>query len=87
MERALNIGEVKVFDRVGYLLQVLRRQVQILGGCFQIAVSEQQLDGAQVGACFQQMRGPAVAKGIAVLLMICIPQKSAIRCIRSTESK
>jgi hypothetical protein len=61
--------------------------MQIAGGHLQVLVAEQQLDGAQVGADLQRMAGPAVAKGIAVLLMICIPQKSAIPCIHNAELK
>ena len=39
-------------------LQVPLRQMQVLGGRFQITVPEQNLDGAQVGACFQQVGRP-----------------------------
>jgi integrase len=43
------------------LLQVLRGQVQILGCHLQILMAEQELDGAQVGTGFEQMRGPCMA--------------------------
>ncbi len=49
-----------------------------------VAMSKQHLDGAQVSAGFQQVCGKAVAKGILVLLMICIPQRSVIHVIPST---
>ena len=38
--------------------QVPLRQTQVLGGRFQITVPEQNLDGAQVGACFQPVGRP-----------------------------
>jgi len=37
------------------------RKVKVEGRLFQIVVTEQQLDGAQVGPRFQQMRGEAMA--------------------------
>ena len=43
---------------------MLRRQVQVSGRCLQILVSEQQLDGAQIGPVFEQMRRPAVTQGM-----------------------
>jgi hypothetical protein len=64
VERALNTGKVQIFDRVGNLLQMLRRQVQISGRGLEIFVPEQHLDGAQVGACLEQMRGPAVTQRV-----------------------
>ena len=53
----IDARELQFLDGVGYLLQVLRGQVQIPGGHLQILMAEQQLDGAQVGTGFQQMRG------------------------------
>ena len=40
------------------------RQVDVNHGFAQVGVAEQQLDGAQVGAGFEQMCGEAVAKGV-----------------------
>ena len=68
-------------------MQMLRGQVKIPRRSLQIFMTEQQLDDPQVGAGFQQMGGPTVAKGIVVLLMICIPQKSAIPYIHTSELK
>ena len=39
----------------------------------------------QIGASFQQVRSEAVSQGILVLLMICIPLKSAIAITRAME--
>ena len=60
----LDAGEFQLFDGVGDLVQVLLREVQILGRGLQILVTEQDLDGAQVGARFQQMSRPAVANQV-----------------------
>src|SRR5215831_7101422 len=38
------------------------RQVQVLSGGLQVVVSQQNLDGAQVSACFQQVSGPTVTQ-------------------------
>src|SRR5215831_14183230 len=38
------------------------RQVQVLGGGLEIVVPQQDLDCAQVGACFQQVGGPTVTQ-------------------------
>ena len=46
-------------------------------------MAEQDLNGAQVGAGFKKMCGEAMPKGILVLLMICIPQRSVIHVIPS----
>ena len=57
----LDVGQLQLFDGVGDLVQVLLGKMQIAGRGLQILMTEQKLDGAQVGASFQQMRGPAVA--------------------------
>ena len=59
-------------------------EMQIDRGLLQVTVSEQHLDGPQVGSGLEQMGGEAMAKGILVLLMICIPQRSVIHVIPST---
>ena len=53
--------ELQFFDGVGDLVQVLLGKMQIPGRGLQILMAEQKLDGAQVGAGLQQVRGPAVA--------------------------
>jgi len=60
----VDAGQLQLFDRVGDLVQVLLRQMQIPGRHLQILMAEQKLDGAQVGSGFQQMRRPAVANQV-----------------------
>ena len=38
--------------------------MQIDGGVFQIRVTEQNLDGTQIGTAFEQMCGPAMAQRV-----------------------
>ena len=45
-------------------------KMEINRGLLEIAMAEEDLNGAQIGACLQEMRGEAVAQGILVLLMI-----------------
>jgi hypothetical protein len=42
-------------------VQVPLREMQIAGGLFQIVMAEQDLNGVQVGAGFEQVSGEAVA--------------------------
>jgi hypothetical protein len=49
---ALGASESQTIQRIGDGLQVPPRQMQILGSSFQITVPEQNLDRAQIGACF-----------------------------------
>jgi len=58
----VDAGQLQFFDRVGNLVQVLLGKMQIPGRGLQIFMTEQKLDGAQVGAGFQQMGGIAVSK-------------------------
>jgi hypothetical protein len=51
----------------------------------QFRVTEQNLNGSEIRAGFQQVRGEAVAQGIPVLLMICTPRKSATAITRVME--
>ncbi len=44
-----------------HLLQVALRKMEILRSGLEISMSEQNLDGAQIGSTFEQMRRPAVA--------------------------
>ena len=60
----LGAGECKTIQRIGHGLQVPLRQMQVLGGGLQIAVPEQNLDGAQVGARLQQVGRPTVAQRV-----------------------
>ena len=46
----VDAGELQFLDGVGDLMQVLLGQVQIPGCHLQVLMTEQKLDGAQVGA-------------------------------------
>jgi hypothetical protein len=48
-------------------------------------VAEQNLNGAEIDARFQQVSGEGVSEGLPILLMIRIQQRSAIGFIRSME--
>ena len=50
---------------------MLLRQMQIDGCYFEITVSEQYLDGAQVGASFEKMCGEAMPQGMWVNVLMC----------------
>jgi hypothetical protein len=56
-----DVAELQFFDRVSHLVQVMLGQMQIPGRYFQILMTEQKLDDAQVGSGFKQMRCLAVA--------------------------
>ncbi len=43
---------------------MLLREMEIDGGLFEVAMSEQDLDGAEVSSCFEQMRRKAMAQGM-----------------------
>ena len=53
-------------QRVGNGLQVSAGKVQVDHRVFQLYVAEQQLNGAQVGACFQQVSCIGVSKQVGV---------------------
>jgi hypothetical protein len=50
-----------------------------------IRVTKQHLNRANVRARFEQMSRVAVAQGVFVLLMVCIPARSAIAITRAME--
>ena len=58
----VDAGELQFVDRVGNLVQVLLGQMKVAGSGLQIFMPEQKLDGAQIGAGFEQMSGPAMTK-------------------------
>jgi hypothetical protein len=49
----VNAGQLQIVDGVGDLVQVLLGKVQIPGRGLQIFMTEQKLDGTQIGARFQ----------------------------------
>ena len=51
----------KIFERVVHLLQMLLRKMEILRSSLEISVSEQDLDGAQVGSGFKKVGRETVA--------------------------
>ena len=42
------------------------REMQVEGGLFQVVMSEQDLNGAQVSAVFQQVRSKTMAQGVGM---------------------
>src|ERR1700756_4233500 len=60
----LDAGQREAVQRVRDCLQVSLRQMQILSGSLQVTMTEQNLDGAQVGAAFQQMCRPAMTQRV-----------------------
>ena len=46
------------------------REMQVDRRFLQVAMSEQHLDGAQVGAGFEQMRGEAVAQRVGMNMLV-----------------
>jgi hypothetical protein len=57
----VDVAELQLFDGVGDLVKVMLGQMQIPGRYFQILMTEQKLDDAQVGSGFKQMRCLAVS--------------------------
>ena len=49
------------------------REMQINRGLFQIAMSEQHLDGAQIGAGFEQVRGKAMPQSVRMDVLMLKP--------------
>jgi len=57
----LDRSEGEALHGIGHRLQVPLREVKVLRGRFQITVTEQDLNGAQIGAGLQQVGRPTVA--------------------------
>ena len=49
---------------------MLLREVQVDSGLFKITVPEQDLDGAEIGSCFEQMRRKAVPQGMRMDMLV-----------------
>ena len=45
-------------------MEVTFGEMEVDGGLFQIAMTQQDLNGAQIRACFEQMSGEAVAQDV-----------------------
>jgi len=54
------------------------RQMQVDAGGFQIGMVEENLDGRQIGAVLQQMRGETVSEDIVAVPMISMRQRFGI---------
>jgi hypothetical protein len=52
---------------------MLLREVEIDGGLFEVTMPEQNLDGAQVGSCFQQVRRKAMPQCVGMNVLILQP--------------
>ena len=59
--------------------------MQVDRGRLDVFVAQQHLNGPEIRAGFEQMRGIGVPQGIPVLLMICTPRESATDITRSME--
>ena len=55
----------------GRCTEMLARQVQIDGRLFEVTMAEQQLDSAQVGTRFQQMRRETMPQRVRVDMVMC----------------
>ena len=53
-------------ERAGGCVEMPLGEMQVDRGFFKVAMSEQHLDGAQVGAGFKQMRGEAMAQSVGM---------------------
>jgi hypothetical protein len=80
-------GKLQAIEGIGNRLQVSVGQMQVDQSVFQAGVSEQDLDGTQIGSGVQQMGGATVPQGIVVLLMICIQRRSVIVIIPSMTQR
>ena len=54
-------------------MQVTFGKMEIAGGLFQIVMAQQNLNGVQVGAGFQHVRGEAVAEYVGIHLLLASP--------------
>ena len=58
----MDASEDKALQGIGHRLQVPLGQMKVLGGGFQITVTQQNLDGAQISASLEQVGRPTVAQ-------------------------
>jgi hypothetical protein len=63
------------------------RQVQVDRSVLDFGVPQQYLNGAQIGAGFEQMGRETVPEGLPILLIVCSQPKSAIVFIRLMAQK
>src|SRR5208282_4107845 len=60
----LLVFELQRIQRTRGSVQVALRKMQVDGGLFQIAMAQQDLNGAEIGTRFEQMSGEAVAQRV-----------------------
>ena len=58
------VFQLQRIQRTGGRVQMPLRKMEVDGGLFQIAMAQQDLNGAQIRAGFQQMRGETVAQRV-----------------------
>ena len=51
-------------------MEMTLREMQVDGGFFQVVMSEEDLNGAQVSAVFEQVSGKTVTKGVRMNLVL-----------------
>jgi hypothetical protein len=59
--------------------------MQIASRRFDVLVAHQDLNSSQIRSLFEHVRGEAMPQDIPVLLMVCIPRKSATAITRAME--
>ena len=64
------VFQLQRVQRAGGRVKMALRKMQIDGGLFQIAVAQQDLNGAQIGACFEQISGEAVTQRVGMDLFL-----------------
>ena len=71
--RIVGFGQAQQVEWTLELRQPFFGDVQIQGGGLQVLVSQQQLNGAQVHAGFEKMRGEAVPQGMNAMTALHSP--------------
>jgi hypothetical protein len=56
----IGCGDLDLIQRIGHRGKMPARQMQVQRGVLDLGVAEQDLNGAQISAGFQQVRGKAV---------------------------
>jgi hypothetical protein len=78
-----DVERVQEFQRAGGRAHPGIGDVQIAGSGLQLCMAEQNLNGAEIDARFQQVSGEGVPQGLLILLMNCTQLRFAIGVIRS----
>jgi len=78
-------ADCDLIERVDRCVKLLLRQMKINRGVFQVRMTQQKLNRAEIRPGFQQVRGISMPQGVFVLLMVCIPARSAIAITRAME--